>query len=66
MLLSEPLEVDRRKDDTSLQDDRIGQLNQPLDLSDYDLDPVYIKIVAQLISFEEHSLVPSLTKEDIE
>lgn len=49
------MDVDRRKDDTSLLEDRVGQLNKPLDLSDYDLDPVYIKIVAQLISFDDHS-----------
>ena len=54
MLLNEPMDVDRRKDDTSPEEDRIGQLKNPIDISDFDLEPVYIKIVAQLISFEDH------------
>ena len=65
MLLNEPLDVDRRKDDTSPEEDRIGQLKNPIDISDFDLEPVYIKMVAQLISFEDHLNIPSLTKDDI-
>ena len=53
MLLNEPMDVDRRKDDT-LAEERIGQLKNPIDISDFDLEPVYIKMVAQLISFEDH------------
>lgn len=59
------MEVERRVDDKTLEEDRIGQINNPLDLSKLDLDPLYIKIVSQLISFEDHEAVPSLTKEDI-
>jgi hypothetical protein len=65
MLINEPMDVDRRQDDTGDPDKRVGQINNPLDISDFDLDPLYIKIVAQLISFEDHQNVPSLTKECI-
>jgi hypothetical protein len=65
MLINEPLDVDRRKDDIGLPEKRIGQKFNPLDISDLDLNPVYIKIVAQLISFEQHKHVPSLTKDDV-
>ena len=46
MLLDEPMEVERRVDDKTLDEDRIGQINNPLDLSKLDLDPLYIKIVS--------------------
>lgn len=64
-LINEPMDVDRRADDTSDPDSRVGQRLNPLDISDLELDPVYIKIVAQLISFDDHKNVPSLTQEDI-
>ena len=65
MLLDEPLELERNQDDQTMPDDRIGQVNNPLDLSELDLDPLHIKIVAMLVSFDNHSSVPSLTKQDI-
>lgn len=40
-------------------------MNNPLDLSELNLDPLHIKIVAMLVSFDNHSSVPSLTKQDI-
>lgn len=46
MLLTEPLEVDKSNDDTTPDEERIGQLKNPIDISSFDLDPVYIKLVA--------------------
>ena len=39
---------------------RLGQEDNPLDISDYNIEPKYIKLVAQLLSDKYHQ-VPSLT-----
>lgn len=65
LLIDEPMDFERSQNDKTPEDKRLGQENNPIDISQYGLEPVYIKLVAQLVSSKDHTNVPSLSKEQV-